>query len=360
MKRKTNLFYNSGPDSKFLTFSNYTEALTGNFLSTNTKLFPSAFICFNIPSLTADNKESFIKDYLISRYENKLAALRDINQEAVLPLNYLIETILTFDETSEISYIGNITEQDYMGSYTDTICIIDSKDMISAEIVEVESTATYTNDIESTLYGWYDNGVYLGPTVYSDLTPVFDIDNKYRIDSKYKLTYNTSSNIDSVVFNVLVPLYRLVNINVNSQSELNDDLTSALETSAFINCPLGIWFADKTIELDRGNDYGQSWSLTIGSQFKPLPMSAEIKSDISKDSNDEAFKTFSQILCKQNELLNKFQMLTNQIDNINKKLISIENRPSDVDYKTETGLINLKLDKINTEVSTIKRTLNIN
>lgn len=360
MKRKTNLFYNSGPDSKFLTFSNYTEALTGNFLSTNTKLFPSAFICFNIPSLTADNKESFIKDYLISRYENKLAALRDINQEAVLPLNYLIETILTFDETSEISYIGNITEQDYMGSYTDTICIIDSKDMISAEIVEIESTATYTNDIESTLYGWYDNGTYLGPTVYGDLTPVFDIDNKYRIDSDYKLTYNTSSNIDNVVFNVLVPLYRLVNINVNSQSELNDDLTSDLETSAFINCPLGIWFADKTIELDRGNDYGQSWSLTIGSQFKPLPMSAEIKSDISKDSNDEAFKTFSQILCKQNELLNKFQMLTNQIDNINKKLISIENRPTDVDYKSETGLINLKLDKINTEVSTIKRTLNIN
>ena len=89
-------------------------------------------------------------------------------------------------------------------------------------------------------------------------------------------------------------------------------------------------------------------------------MSAEIKSDISKDSNDEAFKTFSQILCKQNELLNKFQMLTNQIDNINKKLISIENRPTDVDYKSETGLINLKLDKINTEVSTIKRTLNIN
>ena len=41
MKRKTNLFYLNGPDSKFITFSNYTEALTGNFLSTDTKLFPS-------------------------------------------------------------------------------------------------------------------------------------------------------------------------------------------------------------------------------------------------------------------------------------------------------------------------------
>ena len=37
MKRRTNLFYNSGEDSKFLTFSNYTECLTGAFLSTNTK-----------------------------------------------------------------------------------------------------------------------------------------------------------------------------------------------------------------------------------------------------------------------------------------------------------------------------------
>ena len=70
MKRKTNLFYNSGPDSKFLTFSNYTEALTGNFLSTNTKLFPSTFLCLNIPSLNKENKETFINNYLIKYYFN--------------------------------------------------------------------------------------------------------------------------------------------------------------------------------------------------------------------------------------------------------------------------------------------------
>ena len=61
MKRKTNLFYNEGPDSKFLTFSNYTESLTGNFLSTDTKLYPSMFLCLYIPSLTNDaNKKEFI------------------------------------------------------------------------------------------------------------------------------------------------------------------------------------------------------------------------------------------------------------------------------------------------------------
>ena len=73
MKRKTNLFYTDGPDSKFLTFSNYTELLTGNFLSTNTKIYPSRFLCLNIQDL---DKNGFIKDYLIGYYENKLAFLR--------------------------------------------------------------------------------------------------------------------------------------------------------------------------------------------------------------------------------------------------------------------------------------------
>ena len=38
MKRKTNLFYLSGDESNFLTFSNYGESLTGNFLATNWKI----------------------------------------------------------------------------------------------------------------------------------------------------------------------------------------------------------------------------------------------------------------------------------------------------------------------------------
>ena len=56
MKRRTNLFYTKGPDSKFLTFSNYTEALTGNFLSTDTKMFPDKFLCLKINNLNKTNK----------------------------------------------------------------------------------------------------------------------------------------------------------------------------------------------------------------------------------------------------------------------------------------------------------------
>ena len=54
MKRSTNLFYTVGSDTNFITFSNYGESLTGNFLSVNTKLFPSHFLCLDIPELDND------------------------------------------------------------------------------------------------------------------------------------------------------------------------------------------------------------------------------------------------------------------------------------------------------------------
>ena len=212
MKRKTNLFYNSGPDSKFLTFSNYTEALTGNFLSTNTKLFPSTFLCLNIPSLNKENKQAFINDSLIKYYENKLANLRDrVNEDEVFPLSYLIETIMKFDPNTSISYIGNITEQDYLGSYTDTICIIDTQYLQSATITRTDSEETDIRGADSTLYGWYDtlddNNVYTGPSVYANLTPVFDTElQEYQLTPKYNIEYNTLETLPSnIVFNVVVP-----------------------------------------------------------------------------------------------------------------------------------------------------------
>ena len=113
MKRKTNLFYSTGIDSNFLTFSNYTESLTGNILVTNSKMFPSKFICLYIPTLdekiinqeveeNIDNnlilesfeerKADFIKRILVGYYENKLAILRD---------NLSIEDIVTIYSTSK-------------------------------------------------------------------------------------------------------------------------------------------------------------------------------------------------------------------------------------------------------------------
>ena len=81
MKRKTNLFYLTGDDSKFITFSNYGESMTGNFLATDWKLFPSKFICMYIKFLDVnadtdsytyeERKEKLIK-YLASYYEKDI------------------------------------------------------------------------------------------------------------------------------------------------------------------------------------------------------------------------------------------------------------------------------------------------
>ena len=167
MYRKTNLFYTTGPDSKFLTFSNYAESMTGNFLSVNTKLFPSRFLCLYINNLNNTTKSEFIK-FLVAYYENKLAILRDnVNnvENKLSPISYLLEAlnrVLIYDEESnsykisldeagniihnEISssifddnftmYISDITEQDYNGIYTDIICTLDLLSLHNCKITK--------------------------------------------------------------------------------------------------------------------------------------------------------------------------------------------------------------------------------
>lgn len=340
MKRKTNLFYNSGPDSKFLTFSNYTEALTGNFLSTNTKLFPSTFLCLNIPTLNKENKQEFINNSLIKYYENKLANLRDrVKEDELFPLSYLIETIMKFDPNTSISYIGNITEQDYLGSYTDTICIIDTQYLQSAVITPIENEEVDIREADSTLYGWYDtigdDEVYTGPSLYNNLRPVFDTDgSQYQLTPNYNIEYNTPDPVPSnIVFNVVVPLFTFVNIaegvDINNQDE--SILTSTYKT----NVPLGIWFADGNVNLKVDRTYGQSWSLAIGSQFKPLPTSPEVRSDVYKDPNTDAFKTFAQVLVRQNELLDTLEKQNIIIFNLTERLAEVEDRLETIENKTK-------------------------
>ena len=340
MKRKTNLFYNSGPDSKFLTFSNYTEALTGNFLSTNTKLFPSTFLCLNIPSLNKENKQAFINDYLIKYYENKLANLRDrVNEYELFPLSYLVETLMKFDPNMTISYIGNVTEQDYLGSYTDTICIIDTQYLQSAVITPIENEETDIREADSTLYGWYDtidgNEVYTGPSLYSSFTPVFDTESaQYQTTSNYDIKYNVPETTPSnIVFNVVIPLFTFVNVSegvdINGQDETV--LTSNFKT----NVPLGIWFADDNVNLKVDRNYGQSWSLAIGSQFKPLPTSPEVRSDVYKDPNTDAFKTFAQVLVRQNELLDTIDKQNFIIYSLTERLSAVEDRLETLENMTK-------------------------
>ena len=122
--RKTNLLYSTyiGEENSFLTFSNYTEAMTGNHLSVNTKMFPSTFLCAYI-NVTPDNIGSFINT-IVGKYENKLAFLRDTftkdsnisAEDNIYPLEYLINTLKEFDKEFSINYVGQVTEQDYNGT----------------------------------------------------------------------------------------------------------------------------------------------------------------------------------------------------------------------------------------------------
>lgn len=310
MKRKTNLFYKSASqDSNFLTFSNYTESLTANLMSTDNKIFPSTFLCINIPKLydksyaektykewensminsesnnakyilrnvivddngvyvdetgfrynkdveltenqvneitskwiydntkpiyhnkviidlykadgktkigtsqeffdenstvikaiTIDKiyiefkdnisfdsqKDVFIwnKQQLINLltyyYENKLATLRDwcvsnnkIQEQKLLPLNYLLETINEFDSNYKISCIGDVTEQDWNGTFADTICVISTSKYKSGTLEikksdSIDCLCELSNESEKYLHGWYTTKYNYNPDLDFD------------------------------------------------------------------------------------------------------------------------------------------------------------------------------------------------
>ena len=518
MKRKTNLFYTTGPDSKFITFSNYTESLTGNFLSTDTKIFPSRFIALYVKGLNKDTKAALIK-YLADYYESKLAALRDhfdYNksdiEKSVPPLNYLLEALLRIKEiksnevvathsiannsyvnfvdneteTSKLvsysnvikfKYMSDITEQDYNGTFTDTICNIDLRKF--AYISSIELTDNFDDNVvqfdkPNTLYGWDSNipeeyaneksipdsiqGIdldrymksYLDDTdveekrieykINTDLSNVInihdemitddkslaDIIDEYMASNEYDDTASTisailhsndsnlmafqnklnnllsnedteiiydkiilydsetpniiyayngadvvtldmsknneyninpevvklnisTSNDDEMEFNCIIPLYDIVDINyksnfntieriisVNGEGEI--DLTpSATNKMYCANVPLGMWLytdgdvnEDNTtsmkLYLDTESGFSQSWSLTIASQFKPFPYSSKMPSELTTNSNTNAYATFAQVLASQSAMIDNFNKLTRTIANMNDHIRNMESQ----------------------------------
>ena len=518
MKRKTNLFYTTGPDSKFITFSNYTESLTGNFLSTDTKIFPSRFIALYVKGLNKDTKAALIK-YLADYYESKLAALRDhfdYNksdiEKSVPPLNYLLEALLRIKEikpnevvathsiannsyvnfvdneteTSKLvsysnvikfKYISDITEQDYNGTFTDTICNIDLRKF--AYISSIELTDDFDNNVvqfdkPNTLYGWDSNipneyanektipdsiqGIdldrymksYVDDTaaeekrieykINTDLSNVInihdemitedkslaDIIDEYMASNEYddtasaisailhsndnnlmtfqnklnnllsnedtEITYDkiilynsetpniiyayngadvitldmsknneyninpevvklniSTSNDDKMEFNCIIPLYDIVDINyksnfntieriisINGEGEI--DLTPSVTNKMYCaNVPLGMWLytdgdvnEDNTtsmkLYLDTESGFSQSWSLTIASQFKPFPYSSKMPSELTTNSNTNAYATFAQVLASQSAMIDNFNKLTRTIANMNDHIRNMESQ----------------------------------
>ncbi len=260
MKRKTNLFYTKGIDSKFITFSNYTESLTGNFLSTDTKLYPSRFIALYIKGLNEDTKPALIK-YLAAYYESKLAVIRDYYsnnrgdvEKDVNPLGYLLDALLRIKgfkevepdsessyEESEVKYevdyeysivdnpivqfkyISEITEQDYNGTYADTICCIDLKKY--ANIVDVVKNTDVNDNVAQfdrpiTLYGWDDI-----PEEYADVKTIPDSIAGLNLDEYVSITNQLD---DSQTYEINNDLSNVININ-EIIPELNKSVSDVIK-----------------------------------------------------------------------------------------------------------------------------------
>ena len=459
--RKTNLFYNSGQDSNFLTFSNYTESLTGNFLATDWKVYPSKFVCLYIPSLLDSNgfindeaKKQFIKEYLISRYENKLAFLRDYyyNQEAqnitdtidreyivkkiessIHSFNWLLDTIIKFDSDAKITFVGEVTELDYNGVYADTICIIDgSQTSTEAYIQPLETSGEnkieYSNFKELyPLYGWDENEL---STINIEGYDSFNLENTfdeedgethfYYGDNCIKLVKDDEADESSIKFNVIIPLYDIIDIDwvdnfdqidedktaldslikelndnvkdftANSSSPRVDDSENQELTNEYdknysldddavhsINRPLGIWFSEKEIVLDRDETlkYSPTWSLTISSQFKSFPYSLDYKDPAFSLRDDKhAFATYAQILAKQQDFTKLISDLYLQYDSLKEQLreyISIINNNSsnsgDINISDYSSLVTRierleakisELSNVNTRLTNIENNIN--
>lgn len=365
MKRKTNLFYTSGSDSNFLVFSNYTESMTGNFLATNIKLFPSKFLCLYIKDLI-DNREEFIKT-LVAAYENKLAVLRDYCvennynvEEYIKPLGYLLDIIKRFDPNYKINFIGQVAEQDYNGIYSDTICVIDSS---SSNYGEVSLNSNYLGSgitIESNkyLYGWSDNNNYIGPDEYEHVEPIYDILNGYLFNSHSDIItkIDTIENRKDIKFNCVIPLYDIINVN---HTQNLDEITNLEEINcngphAYVtNVPLGIWFAneDKVLTRAGSKNYAPSWSLVLSSQFKPFPYSASKVSEIDQSDRMDAFSTFAQILVRQNKMLDKIGSINTLLGGINERLTNLETNINNADAPYNVNNLRDELNNLRKEMS---------
>lgn len=401
--RRTNIFYNSNSNTdKFFTFSNYTEALTGNFLSTDTKLFPSRFFCAKLEGLTSDNKQSLI-NLLIRYYENKLAVLRDKNSKnyTILSLNYLLEffyklKLKKLEENGEIkwvwvlntefndssfkpteidnytkeissyynddnkpyftiNYIGDITEQDYDGTYTDTICVVNIDNIVSGSLLykdNPDETLVVSGTNYNYLWGWSKTDIEnIVKSILQgddsspiDLSPIDDNGQLNNIYYRYssdlcgiKFNYNAETE-DDLSFNIIIPLFDMVDINYKNNFTTIDyeyldsgknipgiNITDTTENNLRIkNIPLGIWISDSGVELKRDGEYAPTWSLTISSQFKPFPYSNNIARSSSSDSKSNAYSTFAEVLIKLNKAIDKFDDMYITIQNLENRIQTIE------------------------------------
>lgn len=402
--RKTNLLYSSyiGEENSFLTFSNYTEAMTGNHLSVNTKMFPSTFLCAYI-NVSDENIGSFINT-IVGKYENKLAFLRDTftkdsnisAEDNIYPLEYLINTLKDFDNEFSINYVGQVTEQDYNGTFCDTMCIISTEDnggnATLSDVTGAKKTVDYNNSY-TYLYGWSSYNatnssyIYNGPSIYEHVKPLFDDDknNSYIYVSSYehdKLIFKPAAKAKSIEFNCIIPLFDIVNVDPKSNesnitepsdTELSDTESSNVEpsklpntlevdlTSSTCNVPMGIWFSQKfekiTLQRDETSGFWPSWSLVLSSQFKPFPKSPHLQSDTQNISSTDAFGTFAQILVEQARLTDEHTDIAVNVQALSNRISNVESKINNISTNMSLDALQNKIDQIDTKLASLTESL---
>ena len=402
--RKTNLLYSTyiGEENSFLTFSNYAEAMTGNHLSVNTKMFPSTFLCAYI-NVSEENIGSFINT-IVGKYENKLAFLRDTftkdsnisAEDNIYPLEYLINTLKDFDNEFSINYVGQVTEQDYNGTFCDTMCIISTEDnggnTTLSNATVAKKTVDYNNN-STYLYGWssYDatssSYIYNGPSIYKDVKPLFDNDknNSYMYVSSYehdKLIFKPDAKAKSIEFNCIIPLFDIVNVDPksnesniteSSDTELPDTESPDVEqskpsntlevdlTSSTYNVPMGIWFSQKfkkiTLQRDETSGFWPSWSLVLSSQFKPFPKSPHLQSDTQNISSTDAFGTFAQILVEQARLTDEHTDIAVNVQALSNRISNVESKINNISTNMSLDALQNKIDQIDTKLASLTESL---
>ena len=411
MNRKTNIFYNNSEDSKFLTFNNYTEALTGDILATDYKLWPSRFICAYIEDLDKEDFTLKLQKY----YENKLTTLRDnIDDISTLkPLNYLItfmywyaynkqlgwESIISPIEVEkellnnsidvvnslEFNYISDIVEQQYNGTYSDIICTINPNKWeipslnfgslrINNSDYNIDSYLNENNMVIEVknmeyLHGWENESSNTIEKLDAHIkSPI--IDGIQNIDGEDKNVYYVKSLInnieiknvldkDKLKFNIIIPLFNIVNIKNSNDITNDEENITSIELNNKVNIPLGIYFTDNDVELNINGKFSTNWSLLISTQFSAFPFSYDIQQNFdNSQSTKQAYLTFAEILANQTNFTDALVKYDNLIKSLQKRIELLESKLTNISSVQNIDSIVQNINKIQNSIDELTLDMN--
>lgn len=418
-------------------------------------------------TIYAVNKRKLI-ELLISYYENKLATVRDWcidnnkNQEyQVRPLSWLFDFLKKAGWDGNIVALGDVTEQDWNGSFADTICVLDMADFKKANLETTTNNSITTintnNESVKYLHGWWENKnkydvnldfdhdgiislsvtkddsnnlfkyeldkqiddedlqdfinthvistgttddyntfisqnprpnteveikkwedtlkaiveaatkeeIWHGPSIAKNIRPLYDGRDKttYQLDTTNYTLKLEKSDDTSIEFNVVIPLFDLTDTNYKTNSVMVSDvdeisLTPTTDDEKKLmsvqNVPLGIWFSGPdavSLSSDKSTGFAPSWSLCLSSQFKPFPYSTKMPSEITDDSKKAAFATFSQILSRQNTLIDKLNSMTDIVNALSSRVTALESQMGSI-------LTTYNIDTFKQDISNYKTEIN--